>query len=555
MHAAALPPARTPLEALLEVAGDVCVHLDAQGRISFCSRSAAQGALVEHLGPGCSFLELFAPDDRDEVLQRLRQAVPGERFSLRRPLQPKELSRYEFTLCAYDAYSRRGIVAVALERTRTAESAPPAIRHLDPLTGLLDRTGLQAAVRDLLEREAGALGFSLVTISLRGFKRVNDTLGPAKADALLRSAAERLRAALRSSDVVARVGSDEFSALLLGVQAADVAQSVLRKLAVELELPFFVEGSNVRVGASLGCATYPAHGSTFEALFSSAAKALDEARTRGSGTVVVFEDNLAQARQQQLSLESALHEGLRDGEFYLDYQPLVLADGSLYGAEALMRWSHRGQLVSPARFIPLAEDNGLIHLLGAWVLKVSCLEMARLSRRLGRPLTVSVNVSPRQFRGPEFLRSVREALHLSGLEPSQLQLEITEGTLMHSPQGAAHMLEQLAQQGVRVAVDDFGTGYSSLAYLKQFRLSALKIDRTFVKDLPSSRADLAICRSVFSLARDLGIRSVAEGVETQEQYDLLRESGCDAFQGYYFGRPRPLRELEAVAQPPRCEVL
>lgn len=547
MHADALSPARTPLEALLEVAGDICVHLDTEGVISFCSRSAGDEALGGLLSPGCSFLELFALEDRTEVLQQLQRAVPGERFCLGRPLQAQALVRHEFTFCAYDAWGRRGLVAVALERGRNA-AAPASLRQLDALTGLPDRIGLQAVVNEALERGGAGAGFSLATLSLRSFKRVNDTLGPTLADTLLRSVGERLRAALRSTDVVARVGSDEFCVLLREVRAPEVAQSVLRKLSIELEMPFLVEGSHVRVGASLGCAVCPMHGNTFETLFSAAAKALDAARARGSAAVVVFEENLGQARSQALSLEAALDEGLREGEFYLDYQPLVRAHGALYGAEALMRWSHCGQLVSPGQFIPAAEDSGLIHLLGTWALRVSCLEMARLSSRLGQPLTISVNVSPCQFRGPEFLRSVGEALRVSGLAPAQLQLEITEGTLMQDPQNAAHMLEHLAQQGVQVAVDDFGTGYSSLAYLKRFRLSALKIDRAFVKDLPSSQADLAICRNVFSLAHDLGIRSVAEGVETREQYSILHELGCQAFQGYYFGRPGPLRNIEAAAR-------
>jgi diguanylate cyclase (GGDEF)-like protein len=547
--------ARSPLEALLEVAGDVALHFDLSGRITFCSHMGEHGplrGLRGVLGVGCNFLDYYAEAQREAVREALEQAAPGQRVVLEQSPACPDLAGWHFEFCGYAAAGRRGVLAVGYrsrENGALALAAAVGSEARDALTGLLERGAFRQAVGGALVSGAGE-SFVLALVALQGLRRVSDSLGSEGADLMLQQAAARLRENVRATDVVARTGFDEFALLLRGAKLAD-ARGVLRKLALELEFPFILQTQNTGAQACLGAAAHPEHGDTFDALFSAASRALDVARVRGESACVVFDEPMAQQQRQTRGLHEALHEALREGEFYLHYQPLVRPDGGVYSVEALMRWTHEGRSVSPAQFIPLVEDCELVHLLGGWALKAACAEVARWSRRAGKPYGVSVNVSPRQFRGTQFSKVVQEALRISGLAPQQLQLEITEGALMADPEWVAALLEELAAQGVRVAVDDFGTGYSSLAYLKRFKLHALKVDRSFVKDLPASRGDLAICRSVCALARELGLRSVAEGVETREQLEALLACGCDFFQGYYFSKPMRLAEVElaCAAQP------
>jgi EAL domain-containing protein (putative c-di-GMP-specific phosphodiesterase class I) len=315
-----------------------------------------------------------------------------------------------------------------------------------------------------------------------------------------------------------------------------------------IETVFVLDDTEVHISASMGFALHPVHGITHEALLNHATVALKEAKQAGGGRCVMFDQASRTDARTLLTLESALHQGVANGELYLHYQPLVDITGKIYGAEALMRWNKGGTTpVSPAQFIPVAEECGLIQLLGSWALKAATAGIARINRDRGTALTISVNVSPRQFRSANFLQTVTDALAFSGLPAHLLQLEITEGILMSDPEAAARLLSKLTDAGMQIAIDDFGTGYSSLAYLKRFSLSSLKIDRSFVKDLPAPK-DLAICRSVFSMSRELGLKSVAEGVETEEQWHILRDAGCDAIQGYFFGKPQSLEQFEmAVA--------
>jgi diguanylate cyclase (GGDEF)-like protein len=536
----------SPLEALFEAAGDLTLHLDSTGHVTYaCGLDRVAG--FGHLdASGQSFFDLF-PVACQVPLREAFDAAIGtpQRVAVALALRPEFAAGLHWLLCGYHASGRRGVMAVARAAQAPMTDAPDIALH-DALTGLPNRLLLQDRCEQAIEfAKRQDSGFALLLLNLKGFKNVNDAFGVRGGDDLLRQVARRLLAQLRSSDTVARIGPDEFALLLPEMVDAEGMLELGRKLLALLEATFDLDGAEVRVSASMGFALYPAHGLAHEDLLHGATAALMAAKAAGGGRCSMFESGSRSNARAALTLESALHQGISDGEFHLDYQPLVDIGGRIYGAEALMRWNRGGTVpVSPGLFIPVAEDCGLILLLGAWALKAAAAGMARVNHDRGLALTISVNVSPRQFRGARFLQSVIDTLAFSGLPPQLLQLEITEGILMSDPEAAAQLLARLAGIGVQVAIDDFGTGYSSLAYLKRFSLSVLKIDRAFVRDLPSPK-DLAICRSVFSMSRELGLRSVAEGVETEQQWHILRDAGCDALQGYFFGRPQPLDQFAA----------
>jgi len=379
----------------------------------------------------------------------------------------------------------------------------------------------------------------VLALDLDGFKKVNDALGYIAGDMLLREAAARLQKVLRDQDTLARVGGDEFMAVLPGVASEDEINPIARRMISAIQLPFEVEGQSLYLSASIGAAVYPDHGDNEVRLLAHADTAMARAKETGRSRCVIYSRVHFSTPDHDVSMEAAMFEAVRNGEFFLHYQPIVnSATREIVGFEALMRWMHPELgLVAPSQFIQMAESNGLINLLGAWVLKAACVQLKRLQEVAGRELYVSVNVSPRQFRNDQFLALMEDALKLSGLEGRQLLLEITEGILMSDPVHAEALLLQIAARGVRIAIDDFGTGYSSLAYLKRFPISTLKIDRAFIKDLPGSVKDAAICNVVLSLAQHLNLATVAEGVENEEQLQFLVGQGCSLVQGYHTGRP------------------
>jgi EAL domain-containing protein (putative c-di-GMP-specific phosphodiesterase class I) len=306
-----------------------------------------------------------------------------------------------------------------------------------------------------------------------------------------------------------------------------------------IQLPFEIQGHTLYVGTSIGAAVFPEHGDSEVKLLAHADTAMYRAKETGRARCVIYSPQKFTQPEHDVSMEAAMFQAVRDGEFLLHYQPIVNArTRQIVGFEALMRWAHPGLgMVSPAQFIPMAENNGLINLLGAWALKAACVQIKRFEEAAGRPLYVSVNVSPRQFRNDQFLDIMDEAIALSGLDGQKLLLEITEGILMSDPEHAEALLIAMASRDVRIAIDDFGTGYSSLAYLKRFPIATLKIDRAFIKDLPGSIKDVAICNVVLSLASHLNLTTVAEGVENEDQMQFLAAHGCNFIQGYLTGRP------------------
>ena len=405
----------------------------------------------------------------------------------------------------------------------------------DALTGLLNRTALRG---HLAAAVAAGRGGALLCIDLDRFKMVNDTLGHPVGDALLLKIAERLRRATRADDLVARLGGDEFAVIQApgtGAQADDQAEVLALRLTDLLGRTYVLNGHMVNVGASVGVAKVGLHGADADELLRNADLALYQAKSDGRGIFRTFEPAMDHRLQARRLLELELRRALAFKEFELAYQPQVRAtDREVVGFEALLRWRNAGRgLVSPAHFIPLAEEIGLMPAIGEWVLRTACKEAASWPK----PVMVAVNLSPVQFRNPKLTAVVVSALRESGLPPERLELEITEGALLENTDAVVGILGELSAMGVQTSMDDFGTGYSSLSYLQKFRFDRIKIDQSFVQQVGVNADSTAIVRAVAALGASLGMKTTAEGVETDAQLAHIQAQGCTEIQGYLTGRP------------------
>jgi diguanylate cyclase (GGDEF)-like protein/PAS domain S-box-containing protein len=543
--------ADSQIESLLEAAGDAVFWLSVDATILYASRRAADLIGQDLALEGRSLAALVLEDDRDLVVQAIARAVEsGMPFKASVRMQARNdilWIELQFTVYA-SGESELEVLAVGRDIS-TQQATEERLRHMathDALTSLPNRSLLSDRIRMAIAhaRRVGR-GFSVLALDLDGFKKVNDALGHPTGDALLRVAAARLRETLRDVDTLARVGGDEFVAVLPGATAEAEIQMIGRRMIGMVQQPFDIDGHTLYVGTSIGAATFPQHGETEVKLLAHADTAMYRAKETGKARCVIYSHEKFTQPEHDVSMEAAMFQAVRDGEFLLHYQPIVDArTRQVMGFEALMRWLRPGLgLVAPAQFIPMAEENGLINLLGAWALKAACVQIKRFEEVAGRELYVSVNVSPRQFRNDQFLDIVDEAMALSGLKGTQLLLEITEGILMSDPEHAEALLNAMAERHIRIAIDDFGTGYSSLAYLKRFPIATLKIDRAFIKDVPTSVKDVAICNVVLSLASHLDLSTVAEGVENANQLEFLAAHGCGMIQGYLTGRPLPPHEV------------
>lgn len=416
------------------------------------------------------------------------------------------------------------------------------LAHHDLLTGLPNRFTLSVHLEHALARiERSEARLALMFIDLDNFKSINDTLGHHTGDQLLCEVARRICGVVRTSDIVARIGGDEFVVLLEGADLPNDAPLVAQKIISRLGESYRVEQNELHTTPSIGIAIYPDDGADIETLMKGADTAMYHAKRAGRNNFQFYAAHMNEAAAERLRLETRLRNALINGEFLLHYQPQVALDSGLpAGVEALIRWqSDDLGLVSPAAFIPLAEEIGLIVPIGEWVLRTAC-QAARgwldAGIQFGR---VSVNISPQQFRQRDFPEQIEAILAETGLPAAALELEITESTVMETAEVAVDMLRRLKAIGLTLAIDDFGTGYSSLAYLKRFPVDRLKIDRSFVLDLETDPTDAAIASAVITLAHSLGLKVVAEGVETAGQAEFLRQKGCDSVQGFHFCRPQP----------------
>ncbi len=429
------------------------------------------------------------------------------------------------------------------ERRRSEETIQFLARH-DPLTGLANRMMLNERLEQAIAGVGRRVNFALFCLDLDEFKAVNDNFSHFIGDRVLRLVAERLAACVRETDFVCRLGGDEFAIIQNDVSRPEQVSELAQRVIGAAAMPFEVDGRQVCLGVSIGIAMAPEDGMLAEALLKHADTALHRAKLDGRGTYRLFEPALDAKLQARRAMEADLRGALAAGQFELFYQPLVdVAARRVIGFEALLRWRHPGLgMVSPAQFIPLAEETGLIVAIGDWVLRAACAAAARWPRKL----LVAVNVSPIQFKAGGLGESVAGALAESGLSPRRLELEVTESILLADGMATLDLLRGLRARGVRISMDDFGTGYSSLSYLRSFPFDKIKIDQSFVRDLEESVDSAAIVGAIIGLGRSLGMRVTAEGVETSGQLARLRAAGCDEVQGYLFSRPRPEREVEEL---------
>jgi diguanylate cyclase (GGDEF)-like protein/PAS domain S-box-containing protein len=429
----------------------------------------------------------------------------------------------------------------------------------DTLTGLLNRYMFNQRFAHALNNALRyRKSMALLFLDLDRFKFINDTLGHPFGDRLLVEVAGRLRLCLRESDSVARFGGDEFVALIEDFSGPGDVVSIAQKILHAVRWPFLLEGEVCHVTASIGISLYPTDGLDLAALLKSADIAIYRAKEQGKNNYVFYSEDMNDHLSRRIAIESKLQGALGRNEFVLHYEPKVEVNtGRITGMEALIRWQHPDfGLIPPLDFIPDAENSGLIVPIGAWVLRTACAHSQKLQDHLENPLTVSVNLSPRQFEDKHLLREIERALKESSLKPGNLELEITEGMVMKDMQGSKKILNAIKSMGIRLAIDDFGTGYSSLVSIKRFPFDCIKIDRSFIKDLPHDPDDVAITQAIIAMAHSLRLKVVAEGVETREQLDFLMEHGCHEFQGYYFRKAQPaddftrlLRENAAAKEP------
>ncbi len=555
---------REELNATLQAIGDAVIATDQKGGIVYLNPAAeALTGLDAAEANGRPLDDLLRLEDEHGRLRRPVQEVfaPGAHHPVGSGLRGRLTSRSGETLSVRVSgrpiRNARGIIDGAVLAVTDMSDIVAMTERIeyqathDALTGLPNRVLLRdRLLQALAHARRSASPVAVLFIDLDRFKHVNDSLGHSEGDVLLQKVAHRLRCAVREGDTVARWGGDEFVVVLDSASNREAAEAVARKILSALRTPLALGPQVVAISASIGGALFPEDGETPDTLLRRADAAMYRAKSSGRDVVRFFAQEKDGAAAERLALELALREAIERGQLELVYQPQVrLADGKLFGAEALVRWRHpTAGLLGPARFIGLAEDSGLIIGLGNWVLLEACGQL-RAWRSAGLPsLTVSVNVSPRQFAHAGFEAMVAEALDGMGVAPGELKLEITESVLVTDLERTAAVMRRLQERGVGVSIDDFGVDYSALRYLKQFPVGELKIDHGFVSHVTSSPQDAAITEAIIALARSLGLSVVAEGVETLAQLDFLRERGCDAAQGFVLSRPLPAAEMTRLLE-------
>jgi diguanylate cyclase (GGDEF)-like protein len=498
------------------------------------------------------------PDQRESVRAQWFEAVEqGAEFSMEHCLQGADGRETWVLAQAHPLRDDRGGIAgyigsvTDITHRREAESRIAFLAHHDALTELPNRTLARDRTQIAMAiAERSGKKLAVIFLDLDHFKTVNDSLGHTAGDALLREAAARLRRCVRESDTISRQGGDEFLVAMPEMPDSDAISAAAAKIIEAMDVPFAVEGQELAVSVSAGIAVYPDDGLDFDTLLKKADTAMYHAKESGRGTYRFFSEQMNVDSIEHLRIRTALHRALEHREFDLHYQPQVdLASGRTVGAEALLRWRHPELgLVSPARFIPVAESSGTIVPIGEWAMREACRQAAAWTRAGHRNLVVAVNLSAVQFRRGDLHETVRSALRDSGADPGSLELELTESILIGDAQVVLESVRRIKALGVRLSIDDFGTGYSSLSYLRHFPVDKLKIDQSFVRDMVQNPESEAIVRAIIQLARALGLRTIAEGVETPEAAARLRLLGCDEAQGYWFSRPMPAQSFTAYLE-------
>jgi diguanylate cyclase (GGDEF)-like protein len=532
------------LQATLEATADGILVTDLGGRMSACNRRFAEiwGLPTELLQRDDdvavqAWLERTVTDPADyarrlQALDDTPKATSSDRLTLKTGQVVERVSRPLLVRGRPQGrvWSFRDLTASVVAEARIEE-----LSHNDALTGLPNRSALvEAVVAATTQARRDGHAYAFLLVDLDRFRQINDSLGHDVGDRVLQTLARRIQACLRADDLLARLGSDQFAVLVRPADAA-AAEATARRILNVVAQPCSVDGAPFTLTCSIGIAIAPSQGSRIDELVRHAEAAMRIVKSAGRAHFRLHQARAEGDRRQNMQLEHAMRQALVSGRFRLHYQPLVnLADGCMVGAEALLRWRdpELGD-VPPARFVPVAEDSGFIVSIGDWVLGQAVRQAALWFQR-GHDMPIAVNVSALQFKQPHFVDRVASVLAVSGLPPRLLELELTESILVHDADEALLRLHALARLGVRMSIDDFGTGYSSLSYLKRFPIGKLKIDRSFIQGLPADESDAGIVRAILQMARALGMRCVAEGVETEAQRQFLQDEGCDEFQGWLF---------------------
>lgn len=541
---------------ILDQIHESVLTMDQMGYITSWNRGAEQlfgYTALEAIGRNILFLYADEDDGDGDTQPDLFAEQGGRMMEVRRRKKSGEVFWASLSLSPLRDLADRptGLIAYLTDITerKQAEEQLHHLAYYDELTGLPNRTLFARLVDQALAvSQRNETAGSVLFVDLNRFKRINDTLGRRIGDELLRQVAQRFKEALRDEDVVARLSGDEFAVGLSDIRQHFEATTVAQKLQSSLDAPFYIGGHDLRVGASIGISVYPQDGNDAETLLGLADIAMERAKRADANpdrSVAFYSQDMNKGMQERMRIESGLRHALGNGELILYYQPkFEIASGRIVGAEALVRWLHpqRG-IVPPSEFIPLAETTGLIVQVGEWVLEQACAQAAIWQRSGVAPFRLAVNVSAREFT-QSLPGRVADTLRRYQLDPSWLELEITESTLMHDFERVTAIMDRITALGVSLSLDDFGTGYSSLSYLKRFPIQTLKIDRSFTTGIPRDASDCAIAGTIVSMARQLCLRVIAEGVETLDQLEFLRDAGCDEVQGYLYAAPLPAYEFE-----------
>ena len=539
---------RTLFRAMIDQVPDYLFVKDSESRFVIANRAVAAdlgqtpegliGKTDYDLHPPALAAKFFA--DEQGVIQSQQPMIDIEEFVVDVAGHQKFLSTSKLPL-RNDAGEVIGIVGISRDVTerKRAEDQIHHMAHHDSLTGLpnrvllLDRLG--QAFRQALQKKATV---TVIFVDLDNFKTVNDSLGHAAGDTLLKTVAERMVNAVRDTDTVARLGGDEF-VVLISSDDDGLAATLLNRVRSAISEPVLVNGHAFHVGSSIGVSTFPQDASDPETLLTNADIAMYRAKQIGRDNVQFYVPSMNEAAHEKRILLEGLRRGIALQEFAVVYQPQVdLRTGRIIAVEALARWNHPEMgLVLPNRFIPLAEESGAIVPLGEWVLREACRQNRAWQAAGMEPITVAVNVSARQFREANWVARVQAALRETGLDPQYLELELTESLLMHDVEYAVSTMRRLQEIGVGLAIDDFGTGYSSLSALKNFPVTRLKIDQSFIRCLPDDENDRSIAKAVIALGQQLNLKVIAEGVETDAQLSFLTKNKCDEIQGFHFSKP------------------
>jgi diguanylate cyclase (GGDEF)-like protein len=547
------------LDTVLNNMSQGVLMFDSETRLVFCNQRYIEmyGLSPEVATPGCALRDLlahraavgaFAGSPEDYIVELLEDIAAGKTSNS----TVKSADGRVFSIVR-NPISGGGWIAThedITDRQRAEERIVHMARH-DALTDLPNRLMLRERLDHELKRVKRGECLAVLCLDLDHFKSVNDTLGHPIGDELLKVVAERLRRCTREPDTIARLGGDEFAIIMTGMERPTDAVALCKRIRDSITKPYHLDGHQILADISIGVSLAPMDGSEPDHLLKNADMALYGAKGDGRGTYRFFEPEMDAKMRTRRELEMDLRSALVNAEFELYYQPLVnLKSNEISAFEALVRWNHptRG-LVSPADFIPVAEETGLIIPLGEWVLRRACEQTANWPAHI----KVAVNLSPSQLKSRNLTQLVISALAESGMPASRLQLEITETVLMHDTFATLATLHQLRKLGVQIAMDDFGTGYSSLSYLRSFPFDKIKIDRSFIQDLSNGAEPFAIVHAVAGLAKSLNMISTAEGVETQQQMDQLQSMGCTEMQGYLFSHARPAADIERLFLDPTGE--